>query len=154
MERLTNSEGKCLECAFCIEITNCKPECSAIDDCINKLKIYEDFEEQGLLLRLPCADGAKVFLARKCLAPGCEKCRGYLNVDNCITKYKGRIFEQKFDFRYHLVPFGKTVFFTYDAAYCALCKQSGLSAVCKDTKTGYVCEHYKESDGDKTENRS
>ena len=32
----------------------CEPDCEEIDAVYRKLKDYEDAEEQGLLLRLPC----------------------------------------------------------------------------------------------------
>lgn len=39
----------------------CEPDCEEIDAVYRKLKEYEDAEEQGLLLRLPCKVGAAVF---------------------------------------------------------------------------------------------
>lgn len=39
----------------------CEPDCEEIDAVYRKLKEYEDAEEQGLLLRLPCEVGAAVF---------------------------------------------------------------------------------------------
>ncbi len=40
----------------------CEPDCEEIDAVYRKLKDYEDAEEQGLLLRLPCKVGDKIFL--------------------------------------------------------------------------------------------
>lgn len=40
----------------------CEPDCEEIDAVYRKLKAYEDAEEQGLLLRLPCKVGDKIFL--------------------------------------------------------------------------------------------
>lgn len=34
----------------------CEPDCEEIDAVYRKLKAYEDAEEQGLLLRLPCKE--------------------------------------------------------------------------------------------------
>lgn len=48
----------------CIEYcAHCQGECSkcAIQECFNKLAEYEDLEEQGLLLRLPCKVGDTVY---------------------------------------------------------------------------------------------
>ena len=84
-----------------------------------KLADYEDAEEQGLLLRLPCKIGRKVFYVQKCLAPSCKECKGFLRVDNCYCQYKARIFEQEFDYR-HLKAFGKSVFLTKEEAEQAL----------------------------------
>ena len=92
----------------------------------NKLKEYEDAEEQGLLLRLPCKIGRKVFCVQKCLAPSCKECKGFLRVDNCYCQYKARIFEQEFDYR-HLKAFGKSVFLTKEEAEQALARMEGDS---------------------------
>lgn len=39
----------------------CEPDCEEIDAVYRKLKAYEDAEEQGLLLRLPCKVGDTVY---------------------------------------------------------------------------------------------
>lgn len=39
----------------------CEPDCEEIDAVYRKLKDYEDAEEQGVLLRLPCGIGADVY---------------------------------------------------------------------------------------------
>ena len=39
----------------------CEPDCEEIDAVYRKLKEYEDLEEQGLLLRLPCKVGDTVY---------------------------------------------------------------------------------------------
>ncbi|MBR5508988.1 MAG: hypothetical protein IKV59_02935 [Lachnospiraceae bacterium] len=95
--------------------------CKWNEQALRKLKEYEDLEEQGLLLRLPCKIGRKVFYVQKCLAPSCKECKGFLRVDNCYCQYKARIFEQKFDYR-HLQAFGKSVFLTREEAEAALAK--------------------------------
>ena len=97
----------------------------SLDKCIiygmEELKQYRIAEEQGLLLRLPCKIGRKVFYVQKCLAPSCKECKGFLRVDNCYCQYKARIFEQEFDYR-HLKAFGKSVFLTKEEAEQALAK--------------------------------
>ena len=40
----------------------CEPDCEEIDAVYRKLKAYEDAEEQGLLLRLPCKVGDTVYV--------------------------------------------------------------------------------------------
>lgn len=40
----------------------CEPDCEEIDAVYRKLKDYEDTEEQGLLLRLPCKVGDTVYV--------------------------------------------------------------------------------------------
>ena len=39
----------------------CEPDCEEIDAVSRKLKEYEDAEEQGLLLRLPCKVGDTIY---------------------------------------------------------------------------------------------
>lgn len=39
----------------------CEPDCEEIDAVYRKLKDYEDAEEQGLLLRLPCGIGIDIY---------------------------------------------------------------------------------------------
>lgn len=53
-ERLVTNKGQCVACIGCIEESNCKVECGAIDDCLNKLAEYETAEEEGRLVALPC----------------------------------------------------------------------------------------------------
>lgn len=80
--------------------TNSKCDsCELTENVCEKLGKYEDLEEQGLLLELPCPIGAKVYYVQKCLAPSCE----------------ARIFEQEFDYR-HLKAFGKRTFLTKEEA--------------------------------------
>lgn len=43
----------------------CEPDCEEIDAVYRKLKAYEDAEEQGLLLRLPCKVGDTLY----CITP-------------------------------------------------------------------------------------
>ena len=61
MKRLTNVQGICHKCIGCIEESNCQQECDAIEKCTMKLKEYEDLEERGLLLKLPCKVGDYVY---------------------------------------------------------------------------------------------
>lgn len=43
----------------------CEPDCEEIDAVYRKLKEYEDAEEQGLLLRLPCKVGDTLYRVNK-----------------------------------------------------------------------------------------
>ena len=61
MERLTANKGQCVACIGCIEESNCKVECGAIDDCLEKLTEYETAEEEGRLVVLPCKVGDTVW---------------------------------------------------------------------------------------------
>lgn len=40
-ERLVTNKGQCMACIGCIEESNCKVKCGAIDDCLDKLAEYE-----------------------------------------------------------------------------------------------------------------
>ena len=92
----------------------------AMADLRDSLKEYEDAEEQGLILKLPCKVGTPVFYVQKCICPySCEKCGASRWLDNCYCDYKARIFEKKFDYS-HLNAFGKTVFLTKEEAEQAL----------------------------------
>ena len=53
-ERLVTNKGQCVACIGCIEESNCKAECGAIDDCLEKLAKYETAEEERGLVVLPC----------------------------------------------------------------------------------------------------
>lgn len=64
-ERLTTNKGQCVACIGCIEESNCKVECGAIDDCLEKLTEYETAEEDGRLVVLPCNVGDPVYVLRQ-----------------------------------------------------------------------------------------
>lgn len=64
MERLTTrTQGNVIKCLECEECDYCYSEigCDAIDEALEKLKHYEDLEEQGLLMKLPCKVGDDVY---------------------------------------------------------------------------------------------
>ena len=83
----------------------------------DKLAEYEDLEEQGKLLKLPCAVGDTVYyLDRFCSGTSldcprrpCEPC----------DYYKLEIYEEKFKLN-DINDFGKTVFLTRESAESAL----------------------------------
>ena len=58
MERLTDEDGICMNCHYIDACNNDCPQKRWYD----KLKAYEDAEEQGLLLRLPCKVGDTVWI--------------------------------------------------------------------------------------------
>jgi len=91
----------------------------AMADLRERLKYYEDLDEQEKLLKLPCAMGDTVYRVRKCEAQSCERCGGYTWVGNCYTDYIGRIFVERFGYR-HLDSFGKSIFLTREEAEAAL----------------------------------
>jgi hypothetical protein len=62
MERLTVEKDFCnfIECHICRGVKFCRQK-AIYDNVFNKLKEYEDLEEQGLLLKLPCKVGDVVY---------------------------------------------------------------------------------------------
>ena len=135
MERLTRKE---------FEGTECEPYVyggieyygdSYGGKVINKLAEYEDLEEQGLLLKLPCKVGTEVYeieqqfwIDRK----GCKDCVYFGNdglgdyCDYCEDEPAActKIVPREFTMRM-LEDFGKTVFLTREEAEQALEKMKG-----------------------------
>ena len=96
--------------------------CQCLQEVLSKLADYEDKEEQGLLIELPCKVGDTVYA----LTPFCEICEEALdNEYACEICSKGNfISETKFD--YEMIPmFGKVVFLTEAEAESALAKTGG-----------------------------
>ena len=112
-------------------LTDCEERCKngGVADCtcnINtevwkKLSHYEDLEEQGRLIELPCKVGNTVWKISECSAPSCEKCFNFkMNMTNdCYHDYKARIVELSFGI-YMVFHFGETVFLTKEEAEAKL----------------------------------
>ena len=132
MERLTNHFSYC-ECAECkyydeelAKCNKCKIFITSTGHCHDKkvwekLRDYEDLEEQGLLLKLPCKVGDTVYsITRDFISE--------YNIRNFICYDNGNIF---FDWKcvkgiylnikgFHIDDIGKTVFLTKEEAEKAL----------------------------------
>ena len=93
-------------------------ECDFIDMVCERLGEYEDAEEQGLLLRLPLAEGTQVH----CIGSCGEICDDY-DTDCEVCGEHEIVFTTSFD-RNMIEQFGKTVFATEEEAEQAL-KQMG-----------------------------
>lgn len=82
-----------------------------LHDVLKKLTEYEDLEEQGLLLRLPCKVGTKVYSINRII--------DYGEVGDKAT-YSYSIIEREFQIymmmEYGELVFGKTVFLTQSEA--------------------------------------
>lgn len=82
-----------------------------VKEYLEKLKRYRDLEEQGLLLRLPCKVGTKVYAINRII--------DYGEVGDEAT-YSYSIIEREFQIymmmEYGELVFGKTVFLTKDEA--------------------------------------
>ena len=119
MERLTDYSDS--ECTYIIGVGNktCEEFCKyVVDGCKNcyiqqvfkKLADYEDLEEQGLLVRLPCKVGDSVFIivGKDISKQGIRKIEISDNGIIFKTNRQKRIF--------NVSEFGKTVFLTHEEA--------------------------------------
>ena len=95
--------------------------CVLVYDVCEKLGDYEDLEEQGLLMRLPCKIGASVYMvAQDCGGDTLDCRRG--DCEGCPYLYSF-VEENSFD-SYMCDDIGKTVFLTKEEAEKKL-KESG-----------------------------
>ena len=114
-ERLVSNKGQCVACIGCIEESNCKVECGAIDDCLNKLAEYETAEEEGRLVALPCKVGSTVYRILYTLAFG-----------EIGDKAEKHYFIRETSFEYGMIDdLNETVFLTREEAEKALDKIEG-----------------------------
>lgn len=120
MERLTEKISEYIQCNNneC-RLSYCDRECEHYKRMINKLAEYEDAEEQGLLLKLPCKVGDELFLS------------DYPTIHCRLKEYKfiGNevaividCWEWQRTCTRMLSDFGKTVFLTREKAEKALAK--------------------------------
>ena len=90
MGRLTTREqGLVIKCVGCIDEKYCYSEigCDAIYDALEKLKEYEDLEEQGRLIRLPCKVGDEFYIiAYRDEKVNNVKCTGYTIQNDEVNK--------------------------------------------------------------------
>lgn len=120
-ERLVTNKGQCVACIGCIEESNCKAECGAIDDCLEKLAEYETAEEENrVVTKLPVEINKAIYV------PIDFKNRifsamliGFVYSSQrkkwvYVVDYDGGIAYEAFD------DFNKTYFETYDKAKQAL----------------------------------
>ena len=117
MERLTNREYGENSCAvytsYCDACHNSDCHCELVEDMVKKLADYEDLEEQGRLVKLPCKIGTEVYdinwwddVREKVVVKGKTYYR---------TVHKHKV--TKFPFTYSDIDnFGKTVFLTKSEA--------------------------------------
>ena len=112
MERLTQINGN--NEVYCI-VDDKKITVDNIDmlKICQRLKLYEDLEEQGLLLRLPCKVGTSVYMvAQDCGGDTLDCMRG--DCEGCPYLYSF-VEENKFE-TYMCDDIGKTVFLTQEEA--------------------------------------
>ena len=120
MERLTRkSESKYVNCNIDDECTGMCGSCERNSEIRRKLRAYEDAEEQGLLIRLPCPIGTTVY-----------DIRWWDEKEESVVVDGNRFFRRiqkhkisKSSFGYHdIKDFGKIVFLTKAEAEAALKK--------------------------------
>lgn len=125
MERLTEwengsvtyNEKREIECGeYCDSCSQGAGNCETIKNMIKKLADYEDLEEQGLLVRLPCKIGAEVFviLPRDSHYTKCQikKIEIRLTIFGKICYFAERVAQRGCCFRYFDNEFGKLIFLT------------------------------------------
>ena len=100
MERLTESNPSWIDDE--LWESACEPDCEEIDAVYRKLKEYEDLEEQGRLIKLPCKVGDGVYYIL-----------GIPNKTPCV------IDKCKFELS-DINKIGKTLFFTREEAEAKL----------------------------------
>lgn len=119
-------EGVADDCDLCCEYCQATKEgyedCSecAISQCFEKLGAYEDLEEHGKLLKLPCKAGQKVYLLRKDIKAVIDGEITSIRIGEFASDMKIFIIE---DNRYTDSSFdkiGDIVFFTREEAEAAL----------------------------------
>ena len=115
MERLTESNPSWIDDELWERA--CEPDCEEIDAVYRKLKDYEDLEEQGRLVILPCKIGTEVY-----------DITWWDNVQEKVV-VKGKVYNRtvhkhkvtKLPFTYSDIDdFGKTVFLTKSEAEARL----------------------------------
>ena len=115
MERLTERDPSWIDDE--LWESACEPDCEEIDAVYRKLKEYEDLEEQGRLIKLPCNRGDKIYFIKSAFSmahfPIEAKITSICGVDcdndvmySSITEYN------KIDRRFKSSDIGKTVFLT------------------------------------------
>lgn len=114
-ERFSNGQAAVYGCG-----NNCKydfkycenhlEDCPTINEIYEKLATYEDLEEQGKLLRLPCAVGDRIY--------GIQMFSGGGRVHDWGEVYEGEFILEAYE------EFGKTVFLTKPEAEAVLQKMN------------------------------
>lgn len=129
MERLTNRDYGENSCAvytsYCDACHNSDCHCGLVEDMIEKLADYEDLEEQGRLVKLPCNRGDKIYFIKSAFSmahfPIEARITSICGIDcdsdvmySSITEYN------KIDRRFKSSDIGKTVFLTKSEAEAKL----------------------------------
>ena len=141
MERLTkreisgitynNSPGFMCSC-YCDNCSKGTEDCDRLKAMVNRLAKFEDLEEQGLLVRLPCKVGTKVYAISSFLDciynyEHCKATQKWKCEENIQCEYEKRLYYVK-EIKFCLTlksTIGKTVFLTREEADKKLEKMKG-----------------------------
>lgn len=126
MERLTESNPSWIDDE--LWESACEPDCEEIDAVYRKLKDYEDLEEQGRLIKLPCKVGDTIYAVG---VLGCETVEQYkvIKVDyhSNLATDRSEFYivafstsNPKADIGFYDKEFGKNVFLTKSEAEAKL----------------------------------
>ena len=100
MERLTKwedgsityNEKRELECGeYCDSCSQGAGNCKTVENMIKKLATYEDLEEQGLLVRLPCKVGDDVYIIPSPTVYRLNIINGYEKLNKICHQHVGTI---------------------------------------------------------------
>lgn len=119
MERLTKQWGK--------DNCNCVPvkldygelldlderNFDELDKIVRKLAMYEDLEDQGLLLKLPCKIGENVYVLDKISCSECNYSRYYCSI--ATPKCPSNVITKRFEY-WMIEEIGKTAFLSKEEA--------------------------------------
>ncbi len=130
MERLTESNPSWIDDE--LWESACEPDCEEIDAVYRKLKEYEDLEEQGLLLRLPCKVGDVLYFAHhdRVISSEVLSAKYHAEAENHGVFIRERLtidvegVSAEIDF----CDIGKTVFLTQSEAEAKLKETEGANA--------------------------
>lgn len=126
IDRLGGADDCDLCCEYCKATEEDTQDCTecVIGKCFNKLGEYENLEEQGKLLKLPCAVGDTVYVKMQSGGYTEAEVRDYsffLSCGFCIVVTSNEFGKQHIAF----TEFGKTVFLTREKAEAALKELEG-----------------------------
>lgn len=129
MERLTESNPLWIDDELWERA--CEPDCEEIDAVYRKLKEYEDLEEQGRLIKLPCKVGDKIFLDFAGFGKDIDKFTVKDFHLDCFEDGETTLFcdyesnDGTFSGQIDVTEFGKTVFLTKSEAEAKLKELKG-----------------------------
>ena len=98
--------------------------CPTSDEIYNKLKEYEDAEEQGRLIKLPCKVGDKVYFIRE---PQWKPIIEETQIEKVVVRKTGMFIKMTCNKIYEtsVKAIGKNIFFSREKAEAALEKMKG-----------------------------